>query len=118
MAQVTITGNHHPPYLYDGALWSHSEIKRINRTPSGVSRAGRAVITKVLRHGSGVTVDCNGLKVRCQIWADHPHQGKVWLKVYEGDAKYPGEFAEADVDKDGKITNVCLAGRFSRDVAA
>lgn len=94
--------------------WSKEGIRRARKLirPEGVrlparNAPGQAVIAKMIAHDEGVIgTRADGSKVRCQVWADHPHAHCVWLKVYEGDATYRGGMWIGEVDASGRITSV------------
>lgn len=102
-ASCVVTGNHRPPYDYEGAHWTQAEIRSTVRYPAR-GNAGQQVIGKVIGHAEGIVVQRDGKRLRCQVWADHPWQGCVWVKVYEGDADFAGEMLIAKVDRGGKVT--------------
>lgn len=103
MGTIVMTGNHKPAYDYEGARWDHADIRRTVRYPTR-GNAGQQIIGKVIGHAEGISFQRDGKRVRCQIWSDHPWQGCVWVKVYEGDADFAGEMLIAKVDRAGKVT--------------
>lgn len=96
-------------------LWTREDVKRASRPlarcegPKLPARnaAGQAIVAKIISHGEGVIgTRPDGSKIKTQVWADHPWAHRVWLKVYEADAKFRGEMLVGEVDRDGRITSV------------